>query len=197
MTTQSTVQEIPHFRQFSADEAANVWYSSQELNKIMNEAKETTIVMQEGTALADDDTEVTPRGLEYMTPDGFDITTSSLDAVKLVLEEQQRQRTNSENDVELIAFAISSIARHRLRIAHLAAMKDARGVYGDGKFATDHRVVSRASRSCSVGRRESRRDKLRETGSSGRRRGTRRGSMIEGTFTGCPPNRNVYDGLIV
>jgi hypothetical protein len=167
MTTQSTVQEIPHFRQFSADEAANLWYSSQELNKIMTEAKETAIVMQEGLPLAEDDTEFTPRGLEYMTPDGFDITTSSLDAVTLVLEEQQRQRTNSEYDVELIACAISSIARHRLRIAHLAAMKDARGVYGDGKFETDHRAAFIASTSCSAGRREPRRDTLRDTGSSG------------------------------
>jgi hypothetical protein len=96
MMTQSMVQEIPHSREFLADEATNVWYSSQEISKIMNKARETSIVMQEGIHLVDEDTKFTPRGWEYMKPNGFNIITSSLDAVKLVLEEQQGQPTNSE-----------------------------------------------------------------------------------------------------
>ncbi|KAL3902746.1 MAG: hypothetical protein SGARI_005691 [Bacillariaceae sp.] len=98
--------------------------------------------MQVGIPLCGDtadnnpDAEFTSRGLEYCTPDGFDITTSSLDVVKLILEEQERQQQAGEKDVEMLAAAVGGISRHRMRIAHLAAMKDARAAYGNERLYT-------------------------------------------------------------
>ena len=157
----------------------------------MREATQTVVAMNHGVPLVDDDSEFTSRGLEYMTPDGFDITTSSLDVVKLVLEEQTRQRDepeyNGELDTDLLAATVGGVSRHRSRIAHLAAMKDARGVYGEGNFKLDPLAVEASaanmpirSRSFDGRRREPRRGMLKATGSMGaaaektrRRRGSR------------------------
>jgi len=99
------------------------------------------------------------RGLEYMTPSGFDIITAkSKQTTKSVLDEQRRLRaeykdkgggsssginntaeyeifgraTNSVDDeiAEALARVLARVSRHRHRIAQLAAMRDAQAVYG-------------------------------------------------------------------
>jgi hypothetical protein len=116
----------------------------------------------------DDDQETTTRGLEYMTVSGFDITASSLDAVKIILEEQKRQRDAGEPyNAELFACAVGGISRHRGRIAHLAGMKDARGVYGDGNFKTDRPAPKTSNSFNGTTRREPRRGQLRHSESGG------------------------------
>jgi hypothetical protein len=158
---------IPHYKDMALDEIKSVWFSTKEMDRTMNECQETVQLMQDGILMAEDDEEITTRGLEYMTVSGFDITTSSLDAVKIVLEEQKRQREAGEScDAELFYCAVSGISRHRLRIAHLAGMKDARGVYGDGNFKTDRKAPAHST-SDEGTRREPRRGRLRATNSGG------------------------------
>lgn len=180
------IKTIQHFTELDPEMREAVWFTSDEVARIVEEATQTVIAMNDGVPLADDDVQFTTRGLEYMTPKGFDITTSSLDIVQLVLEEQQRQRSEpgfkGKLDDDLIAATVGGVSRHRSRIAHLAAMKDARGVYGDGNFKVDPQVSSpRPCRSRSFdGKREPRRGMLSKTGSMGaaaektrRRRGSR------------------------
>jgi hypothetical protein len=172
--TMKVERMIPHFKDMAVDERKQVWYSKKELQRTLNECKETVGRMEDGILLADDDKEITTRGLEYMTAMGFDTTASRWGAVKIVLEEQTRQREAGEPyDAELFSAAVSGISRHRGRIAHLAGMKDARGVYGDGNFKT-------SVQSSDAKKREPRRGRL-QTSNSGsalmdqtrRRRGSR------------------------
>jgi hypothetical protein len=181
------LKAIPHYTELEAEVKQELWFTDQEVKQILKTASQTVAAMNDGVPLADDAEEFTPRGLEYMTPDGFDITTSSLDVVHLVLEEQTRQRQEEgfkgNLDDELVEATVGSVSRHRSRIAQLAAMKDARGVYGEGKFKLDPIAAAngRPSRSKSVdGKREPRRGRLSATGSMGvaaektrRRRGSR------------------------
>jgi hypothetical protein len=169
---------IPHYKDMALDERNSVWYSKKELDRTLNECKETVRTMEDGILMADDDQEATTRGLEYMTASGFDTTASRWGAVKIVLEEQTRQREAGEPyDAELLSAAVGGISRHRGRIAHLAGMKDARGVYGDGNFKTD---VPDSSNSSQASKREPRRGRLQASSSGGalmdqtrRRRGSR------------------------
>ena len=135
----SHVETIPHHESFSPEEHTLLWYDSKEVEKIHKECAETVRKMHAGEPLVEDDPESTTRGLEYMTPNGFDITTSSLEVVQAVLEEQERQRKEAlENgsasgekfvlDDELLADVSEGVSRHRSRIAHLAAMKDERAI---------------------------------------------------------------------
>lgn len=180
----ASVKTIPHYSEMELDELTKIWFTGQELSRTLKEATQTVAAMNEGIPLSDNDTEFTTRGLEYMTPKGFDITNASLGAVKLVLEEQEQQRQNEnysgQLDSELIAATIGGISRHRSRIAHLAAMKDARSVYGDGNFKTTADLsCPRRTRSFDR-KKEPRRTQPRRTGSMGavqdrtrRRRGLR------------------------
>lgn len=134
-TAKDEVQIVDRLQDIAADFEGTVWFSRKELNDTMAECRETVRQMREGAPLsdADDVNSFTTRGLEYCTPDGFDIATSSLDVVLLILEEQRRQKALGIVDQEMLAAAAGGISRHRLRIAHLAAMKDARAVYGSDK----------------------------------------------------------------
>jgi hypothetical protein len=164
------VQNIPSRDDLSEEDKLRVWYSAQEMERSLNECKETVIAMQSGTPLMDSDSEFTSRGLEYMTADGLDITTSSQDAVTIVLEEQQRQLSEGVFEVEMLACSMGGISKHRLRIAHLVGMQDARGVYGDGNFKLDGNARGMGSKSKSFSnssKRESRARGLARNGSTG------------------------------
>jgi hypothetical protein len=182
-TGEPTIYDVPHHSQYTTDEINSIWFTKLEIDRTISECKETVQCMQDGIPfLEDDDQAFTTRGLEYMTAGGFDITTSSLDAVKLVLEEQERQRQDDEYDGApdplALADAIQGISMHRLRIAHLAAMKDARGVYGDGKFKTTAVKGGAPVRSLSMKARRAGRGLLGRSISTGniRERRSRRGS---------------------
>lgn len=144
------IQFIPHFTELDEDARSQLWFTCHEMDQIMKEATQTIAAMNNSMFLHDDDPEFTIRGLEYMTSNGFDITTNSLETVRLVLEEQNRQRQAPDYvgrlDVEQIAESTRGISRHRLRIAHLAAMKDARTVYGQGNFKLDAQTISTGSK---------------------------------------------------
>ena len=124
------VQNIPGLESFSSDHWVEIWYSPSELDQTHAECQETVRRMQNGEPVPDDDDEFTRRGLEYMTPSGFDIAKLTMDGVRLVLEEQARQRKEGISDSILIAEALAPLSKHRLRIANLAGMKDARGIPG-------------------------------------------------------------------
>ena len=181
ITSNVEFRGIERIEDIAEEDKLLVWYSSKEIQRSIDECKATVIAMQSGMPLMDDDgDQVTSRGLEYMTADGFDITSSSLDSVKIVLEEQQRQKSEGIfPDMELLACSVEGISKHRLRVAHLAGMKDARGVYGEGNFKCDSRLGERSK--SFTGRRESRRERgVNRTSSSGaiiertrRRRGSR------------------------
>jgi hypothetical protein len=174
---------VDRLQDLAPEVITRVWFSQKELNETMLECRQTVRQMRDGVPLADgdDDSGLTSRGLEYCTPDGFDITTSSLDVVKLILEEQQRQRAEGIADPEMLAAAVGGISRHRQRIAHLAAMKDARVVYGDERQWTTSGSMEAPSKSSSFNsKREPRRGRLGRSGSFGameekvrRRRGSR------------------------
>lgn len=165
---------------------AQIWFSRKELDDTMLECRQTVVQMRDSVPLCDDG-DFTSRGLEYCTPDGFDITTSSGDIIRLILEEQHRQREEGIFDPELLAAAGGGISRHRSRIAHLAAMKDARAVYGDNPQLTSASSLLTGNNSGSPtrsnsfsGLRESRRGRKSRCGSFGameekvrRRRGSR------------------------
>jgi hypothetical protein len=53
----------------------------------------------------------------------------------------------------MLACSVGGISKHRLRIAHLAGMKDARGVYGDGNFKSDGNARGMSSKSKSFSNR--------------------------------------------
>ena len=72
-------------RQKSKSEINSIWFTQQEIDQTIKVCQDTVQCMQDGIPLADEDSEFTTRGLEYMTTSGFDIATSSLDAVKTVL----------------------------------------------------------------------------------------------------------------
>jgi hypothetical protein len=170
ITADVLVQNIPSRDDLSEEEKLRVWYSVQEMERSLNECKETIIAMQSGTPLMDSDSEVTSRGLEYMTADGLDITTSSQGAVKLVLEEQQRQLSEGVFEAEMLACSMGGISKHRLRIAHLVGMQDARGVYGDGNFKSDGNARGMGSKSKSFSnntKREPRARGVARNGSAG------------------------------
>jgi hypothetical protein len=183
ITDEVHVQNIPCRADLSEEDKIGVWYTVQEIQRSLNECKETVIAMQSGVPMMDSDSEVTSRGLEYMTVDGFDITTSSLGAVKILLEEQERQRSEGVFEADMLACSVGGISKHRLRIAHLAGMKDARAVYGDGNFKSDGnaRGVGDKSKSFSEkSKREPRSRGVARNGSTGaimeqtrRRRGSR------------------------
>ena len=133
----SHVEEIPHHESLTPEEHAKLWYDSKEVEKIHKECAETVRKMHAGEPLVEDDPESTTRGLEYMTPNGFDIQSSSLEVVQAVLEEQARQKEEAKEqgddknwtlDDELLADVAEGVSRHRSRIAHLAAMKDERAI---------------------------------------------------------------------
>ena len=174
---------VDRLQDMAADVKIGVWFSQNELNETMKECRETVRQMRDGIVLSDGDDGIgfTSRGLEYCTPDGFDITTSSLEVVKLILEEQERQKAEGIVDAERLAAAAGGISRHRSRIAHLAAMKDARVVYGNEKQWTTAENTGSPTKSNSFNsKRESRRGRLGRSGSFGameenvrRRRGSR------------------------
>lgn len=129
---------IPHVQEFDEETRTNLWFTNRELDDTIQEATRTIVAMNDGVLFTDDDPDFTTRGLEYMTPTGFNIASSSQQAVTMVLAELDRQRklpefTGQIND-DLLADSIQAISRHRQRIAHLAAMKDARTVHGQGNF---------------------------------------------------------------
>jgi hypothetical protein len=116
---------IPNLEDIDGKE--NLWLSDAELKETMGECIRTVVNMQKGVPLKDDCDQFTSRGLEYMTPNGFDIATSSQTAIHVVLEEQKRQKKETGKvDPELLASAIESFSRHRMRIAQLAGQKDER-----------------------------------------------------------------------
>lgn len=129
---------IPHVKEFDQETRSKVWFTHHELEETMKEATRTIIAVNDGVLFTDDDPDFTTRGLEYMTPTGFNIANSSQQAVTTVLQEQERQRNvpnfNGQLDDHLLADSIQAMSRHRQRIAHLAAMKDARTVHGPGNF---------------------------------------------------------------
>jgi hypothetical protein len=161
----------------------------------MLECRQTVQQMRDGVPLMYNCDDFTSRGLEYCTPEGFDITSSSGELVRLILEEQQRQKGEGIVDPDMLAAAAGGISRHRSRIAHLAAMKDARVVYGEERLLTSSSISSSSSFSSASGmndndgsptvtnKRESRRCRKNRSGSSGsfvameeqvrRRRGSR------------------------
>lgn len=169
--------------------SSDVWFTQEEINATIRECAETVNHMKRGITLGSDTThdqapEFTCRGLEYCTPDGFDITTSSLDVVHLILEEQERQKVEGIVDTQMLAAAVGGISRHRHRIAHLAAMKDVRGVYGNDRLMTtaedEGKTGPTRCNSFSGVRRERRGRNVRRSGSFGnleekvrRRRGSR------------------------
>jgi hypothetical protein len=109
------------------DNKENLWVSDAERKETISECIRTVVDMQKGIPLKDDSDQFTTRGLEYMTPNGFDIATSSQKAIHVVLEEQKRQKKETGKvDPELLASAIESFSRHRMRIAQLAGQKDER-----------------------------------------------------------------------
>jgi hypothetical protein len=127
-TPVSHVESIPNHDTLTPEQHVELWYDTAEVAKIHKECAETVRKMHHGEPLPDDDdAETTSRGLEYMTPGGFDITASSREAVRAVLDEQARQKDNGEEpDPELLAEVSESVSRHRSRIAHLAGLKDQR-----------------------------------------------------------------------
>jgi hypothetical protein len=179
------IHVVDRIQDVAADAEASVWYSPAELEDTMRECRETVRQMRGGgVPLSDGDDEgnqLSSRGLEYCTPDGFDITTSSHDVVKLILEEQQRQKENGVVDPEMLAAAAGGISRHRSRIAHLAGMRDARVVYGSDRQWTTAGNMGVPTRGGSLNsKREPRRGRLGRSGSLGameeqvrRRRGSR------------------------
>jgi len=135
---QVDMQLIPHVNEFDEATKTKLWFTGKELDQTMNEATRTIIAVNNGELFTDDDPDFTTRGLEYMTSTGFNIAESSQQAVTTVLAEQRRQRHSrdfsGEVDTHLLADSIQAISRHRQRIAHLAAMKDARTVHGQDNF---------------------------------------------------------------
>lgn len=126
----------------------------------------------------------TTRGLEYCTATSFDIASSNKGVVRMLLDEQDRQRREGGVIDPLgLAALISQNSRHQSGIAHLAEMMDARAVYGNDKqwnaTTTTTGVFSRFNSSSS--QRESRRGRrVQRSGSLGamddrvrRRRGSR------------------------
>lgn len=105
-----------------------VWYSDEELRVTMTECMQTIAAMQGGIPFGENEIDsYTCRGLEHFTSDGFQIANSSREAVQLVLQEQERQRQECGSvDPNLLAAAIESVSRHRLRIAQLTGLKDER-----------------------------------------------------------------------
>lgn len=157
-TDSNELYEVPHHSQYTQIEINSIWFTQDEIDQTTKECQETVRCMQNEMPLADDCEEFTTRGLEYMTISGFDITTSSLDVVRLVLEEQAKLRQQGERGTpEMLASLVEGTSMHRLRIAHLAAMKDARAVYGDNFKTT---VVGKPMRSRSL---QSRRSNSRNT----------------------------------
>jgi hypothetical protein len=127
-TIVSHVESIPNHDTLTPEQHVELWYDTAEVAKIHKECAETVRKMHHGEPLPDDDdADTTSRGLEYMTPGGFDITASSREAVRAVLDEQARQKADGEEpDPELLADVSESVSRHRSRIAHLAGLKDQR-----------------------------------------------------------------------
>eukprot|EP00980_Cylindrotheca_fusiformis_P025207 scaffold13271_cov110-Cylindrotheca_fusiformis.AAC.10 len=111
----------------SIENKESLWFSEDELKETSRECMRTVVSMLQGVALSDDNDQFTTRGLEYMTPDGFDIAASSRNVIHVVLDEQQRQKKESGTvDSVVLAGSMESVSRHRMRIAQLTGQQDER-----------------------------------------------------------------------
>ena len=136
----SFTTSIPHHSHLDEDQRSEMWYSEKELKETHRACSDTVRAMQEGQPV--DEEECASRGLEYMTPTGFAFFSVCLEAVQMVLEEQERQREENPGeplDPELIAESILGISRHRSRIAFLAGKKDERVVQAEAMSEQGHR----------------------------------------------------------
>jgi hypothetical protein len=126
-----TIEAIPcAYEDLSKEEFEAIWYSQAELLATIAECRTTVTAMLQGQVIREDDKEYTKRGLEYMTTEGFDLSQNIKEIVQSVLEEQTRQREEKTPAPEFLADILASASSHRLRIAHLMGMRDARAVHG-------------------------------------------------------------------
>jgi hypothetical protein len=115
---------VKHINDYSDRDCCSIWLMEEELEDIFDHCVETVKMMVRGELLLEDEG-YCPRGLEFKTPAGARARKESKAlAMKLVLDEQDRQVRRGIYDPELIATMYRDAATDTRRVSRIMAMKD-------------------------------------------------------------------------
>ncbi|KAG7351110.1 hypothetical protein IV203_010470 [Nitzschia inconspicua] len=117
-------KNVKHIDDYTDREYFATWYAEEDLQEIFNHCVDTVRKMVNGFVLNEDDG-YSPRGLEYKTPTGAKIRKENkARGIRIVLDEQERQRIEGVIDPERLAKLYSDAAADSRRAYRLMAMKD-------------------------------------------------------------------------
>jgi hypothetical protein len=115
---------VKHINDYSDRDFFAIWYVQQDLDDIFDHCVETVRMMVRGDRLMEEDG-FSVRGLEYKTPKGARARKESkANAMKIVLEEQERQARTGHEDRDLLARLYRDAAQDTRRVSRLVALKD-------------------------------------------------------------------------
>jgi hypothetical protein len=117
-------KHIKHIDDYSDREYFATWYVEEDLQEIFDHCVDTVRKMVHGEILAEKNG-YCPRGLEYKTPTGAKTRKQNKSkGIRIVLEEQERQRAEGINDPERLAKLYYKSAVDSRRAYRLLAMQD-------------------------------------------------------------------------
>ncbi|KAG7354198.1 hypothetical protein IV203_003554 [Nitzschia inconspicua] len=117
-------KNVKHIDDYTDREYFSTWYTEEDLQEIFNHCVDTVRKMVNGFVL-NEDNGYSPRGLEYKTPTGAKTRKENkARGIRIVLDEQERQRTEGVIDPERLAKLYSDGAADSRRAYRLMAIKD-------------------------------------------------------------------------
>jgi hypothetical protein len=117
-------KHIKHIDDYSDREYFATWYVEEDLQEVFDHCVETVRRMVNGNVLQDENG-YCPRGLEYKTPTGAKTRKQNKSkGIRIVLDEQERQRSEGINDPVRLAKLYYESATDSRRAYRLLAMQD-------------------------------------------------------------------------
>lgn len=116
---------VKRLTDYTGDDFEKKWYSRSEINKILDECKETARKMVNGVILLAEDG-YCKRGLEFLSnPEGFKSRSKNKAyAGEVVMEEQHLQRSMGIVDLEYLAEVYLEASKDSRCLAHVMGLRD-------------------------------------------------------------------------